>query len=205
MKTTPLFTNPIPSDLFMRQNCTIHHKQAATHLSKTSALLGLLLCAVALLVPGKAISQAVKPDPAGIIDLPGATFTDHFTVTVTVTDGNKRAHAGQINTYTIVVTNPGRGYATVAEVNDSFPAIFTGVIFTATQTGGASGFTPFGIGNISDTVTMPAGSAITYVATGTISTQATGSISDAATVIAPNGVADDPNLASNTAIDTDTL
>jgi len=52
---------------------------------------------------------------------------------------------------------------------------------------------------------MPAGSAITYVATGTISTQATGSISDAATVIAPNGVADDPNLASNTAIDTDTL
>src|SRR5205814_6101442 len=51
---------------------------------------------------------------------------------------------------------------------DSFPAVFTGVRFTATQTGGASGFTANGSGNINDTVTMPGGSVIVYTATGTI-------------------------------------
>jgi len=51
---------------------------------------------------------------------------------------------------------------------------------------------------------MPAGSKITYKASGTISASATGSISDTATVTAPSG-AIDPNLANNTATDTDTL
>src|SRR5947207_7749166 len=56
------------------------------------------------------------------------------------------------------------------------PDTFTGVTFTATQIGGASGFTPSGSGNINDTVTMPAGSKITYKAHGRISASATGSI-----------------------------
>src|SRR5207249_5918487 len=75
----------------------------------------------------------------------------------------------------------------------------------ATQIGGASGFTASGSGNISDTVTMPAGSVITYIATGTISPSApTGTLSDTATVTAPSGVTD-PNLNNNSATDTDTL
>jgi len=36
-----------------------------------------------------------------------------------------------------VVTNNGLGRATGAVAGDSFPAVFTGVTFTATQTGGA--------------------------------------------------------------------
>jgi len=51
---------------------------------------------------------------------------------------------------------------------------------------------------------MPSGSKITYKAHGTISGSATGTISDTATVTAPSGVAD-PNLANNSATDTDTL
>ena len=40
------------------------------------ALLGALLCAAGLLAPGKAFSQPLKPDPAGIMDLPGSISAD---------------------------------------------------------------------------------------------------------------------------------
>ena len=91
-----------------------------------------------------------------------------------------------------------------AVIRDIFPSTFTGVTYTATQSGGASGFTASGTGNINNTVRMPAGSKITYKATGTISASATSSISDTATVTAPAGVLD-PNTANNSATDTDTL
>jgi len=61
-----------------------------------------------------------------------------------------------------------------------------------------------GSGSIDDTVNMPAGSKITYKATGTVSASATGSVVDTANVTSPNGVPD-PNTGNNTATDTDTL
>src|SRR5207253_430465 len=79
---------------------------------------------------------------------------------VTVTDGKSSVVSGQSDTYTIVVTNNGLGRVSGAMAGDSFPAVFTGVRFTATQTGGASGFTANGTCNINDTVTMPGLSAI---------------------------------------------
>ena len=108
------------------------------------------------------------------------------------------------DTYTIVVTNVGPSKVTGVVIHDTFSSTFTGVTYTATQSGGASGFTASGSGNISNTVTMPPASTITYKATGTISASATGSISNTATVAAPAGVTD-PNTANNTATDTDTL
>ena len=89
-------------------------------------------------------------------------------------------------------------------VSDNFPVEFTGVTFTATETGGATRFTASGSGNINDSVRMPSGSKITYKAKGTISSSATGSISDTATITAPIGVKD-PNLTNNNDTDTDTL
>jgi hypothetical protein len=53
-------------------------------------------------------------------------------------------------------------------------------------------------------VTLPSGNKITYKAKGRISSTATGTISDTATVTTPGGVTD-PNLANNSATDTDTL
>jgi len=76
--------------------------------------------------------------------------------------------------------------------------------FTATQTGGASGFTASGSGNINDTVTMPSGSVITYRATGTIDPSANGTVSDTGTVTAPSGVTDN-KTSNNTATDSDTV
>src|SRR5437879_1890849 len=134
-----------------------------------------------------------------------AAETPTADLSVTLTDGVTTVNAGTSVTYTIVVTNNGPGNATGATVSDNFPAIFTGVTFTATQTGGASGFTAHGSGNINDTVTMPSGSVITYTATGTISPSApSGSLSDTATVTAPSGVTDN-NLTNNSATDTDIL
>jgi Beta-galactosidase len=50
-----------------------HQKQSATRLCRMPALLGALLCAAGLLaIPGKALAQAQKPYPAGIIWLPNA-------------------------------------------------------------------------------------------------------------------------------------
>jgi len=150
--------------------------------------------------------------PSGITDPNlannSATDTDNITfkadLKVTVTDGKTSAVAGSKNTYTIVVTNAGPSKVSGAVIHDAFPSTFTGVTYTATQSGGASGFTASGSGNINNTVTMPPASKITYKATGTISASAMSSISNTATVSAPSGVLD-PNTANNSATDTDTL
>jgi len=121
---------------------------------------------------------------------------------VTVTDAKTAAIAGTKNIYTIVVTNGGPSNITSAIIQDTFPASFDGVTFTASQIGGATGFAATGIGNINDTVNMPAMSRIIYKATGTISPSATGSISDTVSVTSDIS---DPNTANNTATDSDTL
>jgi uncharacterized repeat protein (TIGR01451 family) len=132
------------------------------------------------------------------------TITNKADLKITVNDNKATAVAGQKNTYTIVATNMGPSNVAGAVISDSFPSTFNGVTYTATQTGGASGFAASGSGNISSTVTMPPASSITYKATGTISASATSSISDTATVTPPAG-ATDPNTTNNTATDTDTL
>src|SRR5439155_854134 len=151
--------------------------------------------------------------PSGVTDPDltnnSATDSDPLVLTanlkVTVTDGKSSVVSGQSDTYTIVVTNNGSGRVSGSVVNDSFPAVFTGVTFTATQTGGASGFTANGSGNIHDTVTMPGGSVITYTAIGTIDPSApSGTLSDTATVSVPSGVTD-PVLTNNSATDSDPL
>jgi len=150
--------------------------------------------------------------PSGISDPDlannSATDTDNITIKadlkITVTDGKTSALPGAKSTYTIVVTNAGPSKVIGAVIRDTFPSTFTGVTYTATQSGGASGFSASGSGNINNTVTMPVGSKITYKATGTISASATGLISNKATVTPPSGVTD-PNTANNSATDTDTL
>src|SRR5262249_48040649 len=95
------------------------------------------------------------------------TYVPQADLQITKTDNTTTPLPGTTHTYTIVVTNAGPRSVTGAAVADTFPANFTGVTWKATATGGATGFTASGSGNISDTVTMPAGSAITYLVTGT--------------------------------------
>jgi fibronectin-binding autotransporter adhesin len=125
-------------------------------------------------------------------------------LSITVTDNQTSAVPGTNVTYTIVVTNNGPLAATGAKIGDVFAAILTGVTYTAVQTGGATGFTASGTGNINDTVNMPSGSTITYTVTGHINPSATGTLDNTATVTA-QADQPDPNLANNTATDSNTL
>ena len=161
---------------------------------------------------GNLSNTAQVTAPNGVLDPNTAnnSATDSDTITykadlkVTITDGKTAAVPGSKDTYTIVVTNAGPSNVSGAVIQDTFPASFIGVTFTATQTGGATGFSASGSGNINDMVSIPAAAKITYKATGTISNSATGSISDTATVTSPNNVPD-PNTANNSATDTDSL
>jgi len=147
--------------------------------------------------------------PADALDVtatatPTPTPTPANDLKVTLTDGKTTIVAGAQNTYTMTVTNAGPVAVTGASVVDTFPSIFTGVTFTATQSGGATGFAASGTGNINDTVDMPSGSKVTYTPKGKVSAGATGNLSNTAQVTAPNGVVD-PNTANNSATDSDTI
>lgn len=161
---------------------------------------------------GTLVNTATVSTPEGIVDPTPAnnTATDIDTLTpqadlsITKTDGKTTVVAGTSNTYTIVVTNAGLSAVAGATVTDLFPATFTGVTYTATATGGATGFVASGSGNINHTVDMPVGSSITYTVTGTISAAASGTLVNTATVSTPQSVID-PTPGNNSATDTDTL
>jgi uncharacterized repeat protein (TIGR01451 family) len=150
--------------------------------------------------------------PAGVTDpnLGNNSATDTDTVNlvadlaITKTDGVTSVNPGGTTTYTIVVSNSGPSNVTGATVTDVLPAAITSDTFTAVGSGGASGFTASGSGNINDTVNLPLGSTITYTLLAHIASSATGTLVNTATVTAPAGVTD-PNLSNNSATDTDTL
>ncbi len=137
----------------------------------------------------------------GTVAASGSSGAD---LSVTITDGQTTATPGTAIAYSIVVSNLGTLAVTGAKVTDTFPGALSGVTYTATATGGATGFTASGTGNLNETVNLPVGSTITYTVRATISASATGTLSDTVTVAAPSGVTD-TNPANNSATDTDTL
>jgi uncharacterized repeat protein (TIGR01451 family) len=107
-------------------------------------------------------------------------------LSITKTDAPDPVSAGSTVTYTIIVTNNGPDTQTGATVTDTFPASLTNVTFTSVVTGGATGNTASGTGNINDTVTLPSASTITYTVTGTVPSSApVGTLTNTATVTAP--------------------
>ena len=92
-------------------------------------------------------------------------------------------------TYEIVVSNSGPSDVIGASVVDNFPSEYSSVTYESTATGGATGNTASASGHIDDTVNMPAGSTITYIATATVDSSATtGEITNTATITAPQSV-----------------
>ncbi|MBI1918453.1 MAG: DUF4394 domain-containing protein, partial [Planctomycetes bacterium] len=128
------------------------------------------------------------------------TLANTVDLSITKTDGQLTDTPGTTLTYTIVVSNNGPLGVAGATVADLFPAVLSNVTFTSVAAGGATGNTAAGMGNINDTVTLPVGSSITYMATGTIDPSATGTLSNTATVTPPGG-ATDSNTADNSATD----
>ncbi len=118
-------------------------------------------------------------------------------------NGQTSTVPGEQTTYTIIVTNNGPSDVSGATVTDNFPAILAGVTWTCSSSGGAS-CTAGGSGNINDTINLPAGTSVTYSATGTVNSNATGTLANTASVTAPGG-ATDPNPGDESDNDSDDL
>jgi uncharacterized repeat protein (TIGR01451 family) len=157
---------------------------------------------------GTVANTATITPPVGVTDPAPAnnTATDSDPViaqadlAITKTDGVTSVTPGGTTTYTIVVNNAGPADAVGAAVVDSLPATIATATWTCTAGAGAS-CTASGSGSINDTVSIPAGSSVTYTVIANISAAAIGSLTNTASVA---GVTD-PNPGNNSATDTDTI
>src|SRR5690348_1389575 len=132
---------------------------------------------------GSLANVATVGVPSGVTDpTPGnnsATDTDtqasSADLSITNTDGAANYTPRTNVVYTVVVSNAGPSAVTGATVSDALPSGITTASWTAVAAGGATGFSASGTGAISDTVTMPVGSSITYTVTMTVPAGRTGS------------------------------
>ena len=145
---------------------------------------------------------ASDPDLANNTATDTDTLTPEADLSVTKSDGQTAAVPGQAVTYTIVVSNTGPSSVTAATVTDTLPASLQSATWTCSASAGSS-CTASGSGSINDTVDVLAGGSATYTLTATVSAGATGTLVNTATVVSA-GVSD-PDLANNTATDTDSL
>jgi uncharacterized repeat protein (TIGR01451 family) len=163
-------------------------------------------------VTGSLANTATVTPPAGVTDPFAAnnsvtdtdTLTPEADLSITKTDGVPTVAPGGGTTYNIVVSNTGPSTAVDATVTDLFPGAITNVDWTAVASGGSSVAQATGTGNILTTVTLLPGGTATFTAVAQISPAAIGSLTNTASVSPPAGVTD-PDLANNTATDTDTL
>jgi uncharacterized repeat protein (TIGR01451 family) len=123
-------------------------------------------------------------------------------LSITKTDNQPNAIPGQPVTYTIHVTNPGPDAITGATVTDVFSADLNGVAWACFGTDGGV-CSVDGVGDIDDTVDLPVGGYVTYIATGVLDAGATGPyLFNTATVTLPPG-SFDLDSGNNTATDRD--
>ncbi|MEL7093613.1 MAG: DUF11 domain-containing protein, partial [Pseudomonadota bacterium] len=133
---------------------------------------------------------------AGLTVLAGAD------VSVTKTDGVTSVNAGNTVTYTIVASNAGPAPDPSVSLTDTFSSDLA-CTYTSVAAGGATGNTAAGAGDLSENLSMPAGSSVTYTASCTVSiTAAAGTLSNTATVA---GSLVDPDSSNNAATDNDTV
>lgn len=172
--------------------------------------------AVALASPNAAATAATFGAP-GDYTLRLAAYDGEFTtvdellvrvvppladLSVTKTNGSTRVNAGASTTYTITVSNAGPTAVAGATVVDNMPAALTNVSWTCAPA--ASCAAASGTGNLNSTVSLGVGGSATFAVTGTVDATATGALTNGVTVSVPAG-ASDPNLANNSATDTDTI
>lgn len=124
------------------------------------------------------------------------------TVDLVITKDNANpqdlAAIGAVVTYTVIVTNAGTATATNALVTDNLPATFTSATWTTSGTAGTV-FTSSGTGNLAETVSLPAGGAITYQVAAQLNGSFTGTVTNTATVTTTQTETD---LTNNSASDT---
>jgi hypothetical protein len=104
----------------------------------------------------------------------------------------------------MTVFNAGPSAANGSTVTDTVPSALTGVTWTCTAVAGSSCAAGSGTGSINTTVNLANGGSATFKLTGTVSSNASGTLTNQASV-APPSTTGDPNLANNTATDSDQI
>ena len=140
---------------------------------------------------------------AGFAASPAQAQFSSADLSITKTDGVPTATPGGSTTYTITASNAGPDAVTGATVADTFPASLTAT-WRCDPAGGGTCGVESGVGNINQSVNLPAGGSVTYTASATISGSASGSLENTATVDTPGGVTD-PNGGNDSATDVDAL
>lgn len=126
---------------------------------------------------------------------------DAADIEVSKDDGLDTVAPGESTTYTITVANNGPDDDPSVSLTDSFPSELT-CTYTSVTLGGASGNTTAGIGDLAETLDMPAGSSVTYTANCDIDSAAIGTLSNTATV---SGSIGDPVSGNDSATDETSL
>ncbi len=169
------------------------------------------ICAIDAAATGTLENTATVAPPASVIDPDDsndeATDSDLLVpeadLAITKDDGQAAASPGDTVTYTITASNDaGPSDITGATVTDNFPAELT-CDWTCSPSGGAS-CTASGDDDIDDTVDLPVGSSVEYMAVCTIDQAASGTLVNTATVAPPDG-STDPDDSNDSATDEDAL
>ncbi|MFL5328023.1 MAG: beta strand repeat-containing protein [Gemmataceae bacterium] len=161
---------------------------------------------------GKLINTAFIDPPGGFADpVPGdnsSTDTDILTpvadgFVTNVLSGNPTAGGSVI--YTITVGNNGPSTVGNLRLQDFFPTVFSSITWDSQASGGASGNSGFGTGNIDQFLTLRPGATVVYTVTASINADATGGpIVDTAFITPPDTV-NDPDTSNNSATASSTL
>ena len=133
----------------------------------------------------------------------GAAISFSSDLAITKTDGNTIYTPGTNVVYTIVASNSGIFGAQNARVQDALPAGITTASWTCAAAGGGVCKTASGSGAIDALVDLPIGGTATFTLTMAVPASFTGNLVNTATIAAGPGTTD-PNLANNSATDTNT-
>jgi uncharacterized repeat protein (TIGR01451 family) len=147
-------------------------------------------------------ADSSDPDSSNDSDTEDTLVREPSDLSITKTDGITDVSPGQSITYTIVASNNGRDDP-AAVVADDLPDELLNVTWTCVGFGGAT-CTSSGTGDIDETVNLPDGGSVEFTVTATIDFGAADQIVNTATITPGPGITD-PDLANNTATDTDTI
>ena len=147
-------------------------------------------------------SSKSDPTPANNSATDETILSPEADLEVSKTDGVTSIVPGETLTYTITATNNGPLDDPSATLVDSFPADLS-CTYASAASGGATGNTVAGSGNLSETLSMPAGSSVTYTANCTVDPSATEKVLQNTATVATSRI--DPTLGNNSATDDDTV
>ena len=109
------------------------------------------------------------------------TYTPRSTLSVSKVVNRTTAVAGESIVYTITAGNSGPNTDPAASVADTFSSDLS-CGYTSVASGGASGNTAAGAGNLSETLSLPVGGLVTYTATCQIGVSFTGNVNNTASI-----------------------